>query len=101
MSESEAFPWGMAGSNRIQTLAKGCINEKWSVLYVGLKGAVSKREKWDVYPHRGIRYGIPYIYPGGVTVRPGNWWVRRLDDVLGFVGSFFSFFGKSRQERFI
>jgi glycosyltransferase involved in cell wall biosynthesis len=85
LSESASFPWGMAAANRVRNLAKGAMMEGWHVTYVGLRGADIKKKEKRKYRVFGKEEGILYCYPGLFAVRPGNWWVRRLDDFLGWL----------------
>lgn len=81
LSESASFPWGMAATSRVKTIAKSILAEGYTVEYIGLRGADTKNsiEKRSC----GIFEGISYKYPGMIAVRPSNWWLRRLDDLLG------------------
>src|SRR5210317_677966 len=87
LSESASFPWGMAGANRVRNLAKGLLASNQCVVeYMGLRGA-------DVAPsedkkNRGIFEEIKYSYPGCFPVRSTNWWMRRVDDLIGACFSF-------------
>ena len=86
ISESASFPWGLAAANRVRNLAKGAKSDFTIVEYMGLRG-VSNLAPSKEYKKCGIFDGIQYSYPGGVPLRPNNWFLRRLDD---FSGVFFS-----------
>lgn len=81
LSESASFSWGMASTDRIKTLAKSILVEWCSVEYIGLREADTKNSIEKI--SAGIFGGIRYRYLGKIAVRPSNWWLRRLDDVLG------------------
>lgn len=81
ISNSAAFPWGMAASSRVKHLAKGLICQGHSVQYIGLRGANTSHTKDK--RRKGCVEGIPFIYPGFFAVRSKNWFLRRLDDWLG------------------
>lgn len=83
LSESASFPWGMAATSRVRNLAKAALIDGWSVEYVGLRGADTSKRKGKEYKPCGCESGIFYRYPGGFTVRPKNWLIRRVDDTLG------------------
>lgn len=82
ISEAASFPWGMAASNRVRNLAKGAKTSQSIIEYMGLRG-VSNPTPSKEYKKSGIFEGIKYFYPGGFSVRPTNWLMRRLDDILG------------------
>lgn len=82
ISDSASFPWGMAASNRVRNLAKGLVmSNQFVVEYWGLRGAEVEPSGDKI--RKGVCEGIKYFYPGGISVRPTSWWVRRLDDLLG------------------
>ena len=83
LSESASFPWGMAAANRVRNLAKAAMMEGWLVTYLGLRGADIKKKQNKNYNACGRESDILYCYPGLFAVRPGNWWIRRLDDFFG------------------
>ncbi len=85
LSESASFPWGMAAANRVRNLAKSAMMEGWHVTYLGLRGADIKKKRGENYNACGQESGILYCCPGLFAVRPGNWWIRRLDDLLGCI----------------
>ncbi len=84
ISESASFPWGMAAANRVRNLARALLLDGCSVEYLGMRGA-EVSGKSELFTAPGIEVGILYSYPGRFTVRPGNWWLRRVDDVCGWV----------------
>ncbi|WP_319526442.1 glycosyltransferase family 4 protein [uncultured Desulfosarcina sp.] len=94
LSESSSFPWGMAASNRVRNLAKVLLKENWDVEYAGLRGADIPKDKKTKFSSIGKIDNIPFIYPGGFTVRSNSWWFRRIDDILGFFGIFIFFIFK-------
>jgi hypothetical protein len=81
LSETASFPWGMAASTRVRNIAKALIDQGVTVNYIGLRGANTKYEKHK--PKSGQYDQINYCYPGGFPVRSKNWFVRRIDDLLG------------------
>ena len=83
LSESSCFPWGMAATSRVRNIAKALLADQASVEYVGLRGAsVAGTIRKD---NRGYHQNIKYDYPGGITIRPSNWLIRRIDDFFGFI----------------
>jgi glycosyltransferase involved in cell wall biosynthesis len=84
----------MAASNRVRNLAKGIALEGFHVEYVGLRGADILKEPCRSYPPHGKEEDILYHYPGSISVRPINWWARRVDDFLSFFCALFFFIGK-------
>ncbi len=97
LSESASFPWGMAAANRVRNLARALVQQGWQVEYVGLRGADVLKKQGQSYSIRGEAHGIPYRYPGTIAVRPGNWWLRRVDDFLGWLCTLFLFITRKVQ----
>jgi glycosyltransferase involved in cell wall biosynthesis len=89
LSESAQFPWGMAASNRIRNLLKALKFQNWNTEYLGLRGANVRRQKGKEYPYKGISNGILYQYPGPTAYRSTNWWMRRIDDIVGWLFTVF------------
>lgn len=87
ISESASFPWGMAATSRIRSLARGAITNGLNVDYLGIRGADIKMEPGKTYGRVGIESGIPYSYPGFWAVRSTNWWARRFDDITAFLSA--------------
>jgi len=98
LSESASFPWGMAASNRVRNLGKGLLLQDWIVKYIGLRGA--DVQKMDIkYKSHGELEGISYCYPGRITLRPYTWWMRRIDDILGWLSTLLMLFWEKYNHR--
>lgn len=81
MSETAAFPWGMASTTRVRNLARGLANNGINVEYVGLHGADVEYSAYK--KKKGDAQGIRYSYPGCFPVRPQDRLLRRVDDFFG------------------
>lgn len=81
ISDSAGFPWGMAATARVKNIGKAIIHQGGEVLYLGLRGSNTSYHRNK--KKSGSYDGIKYIYPGGLPIRSKNWYVRRVDDLLG------------------
>jgi len=81
ISESAAFPWGMAATTRVRNIGKALVLQGVCVEYIGLHGSGTSYHKSK--KRSGSVEGLKYCYPGGFAVRSKNWYLRRIDDFLG------------------
>jgi glycosyltransferase involved in cell wall biosynthesis len=69
----------MAATSRVKMLAKGLIENKYYVRYIGLRGAKTRPDKDKV--RKGSSDNVDYHYPGIFVTRSKSWLLRRIDDV--------------------
>jgi len=84
---SEPFPMGMAATNRIISYAKGFTFNKREVEIVCFRKTEEKKNIKNVQIE-GVYEGINFRYLSGNTVKSKNFFLKRIDDISGYVKLF-------------
>lgn len=80
----EAFPYGMAATNRIKCLA-------WAIKQEGIECEVNifqrtdKRKRCKNLYNNGIFKDIPFVYISSTTIRSSNRYIAKLFDIIDMI----------------
>lgn len=83
---TEAFPVGLAASNRIMSYAKGFIENGCKVTILCMMASEDPEKVYNS-DSSGILNGIRYKYTCGTTIRSKHFIIRRFSNLLGILSA--------------